>query len=258
MGAVFEGRLTPKTLAVLVLRRRQSIPRLQGSWYRARCHMGTDLWSDVEDGQFPLVRTLHEVDVPPGGSSPLLFRTDLLEMTLVLEGRLAIVDDLGSGEARGDGAVHVARYGAGLALRRFNESMNAPVRFLRICLEQDGTEKRPSSVWGSLEAKLFDRDAFQALMLPGSNGDDLGLPRPEAQIAIHCGRIPLNRDLVHKFAKDSNGYLLLVSGSAHVATESADGTVDAGGAIGFVHEAEFTIRTRSQKAQALLVTSRAH
>jgi redox-sensitive bicupin YhaK (pirin superfamily) len=216
--------------------------------------MGTDLWSDVEDGHFPAVRTLQEVDVPPGGSSPLLHGRDLLEVTLVLDGRLAIVDDVGSGEARGKGAVHVASYGTGLALRRFNESMNAPVRLLRICLEHGASEKRPSSVWGSLETASYDGDAFEPVMLPIANADDSNSPRPEAQITIHGGRIPLNRSLVHAFPENSNGYLLLVGGSAQVATESAEATVDAGGAVVFIHEDEFTIRTRSHKAQALLFT----
>jgi hypothetical protein len=157
---------------VLFLRPRQSIPRLQGSWYSARCHMGADLWSDVEDDPFPPeVRTLHEVDLRPGQSSPLLFRRDLLEVTLVLEGRLAIVDDLGSGEGRAKGAVHVASYGTGLALRRFNESMKEPVHFLRFCLPQGGGEKRASSVWSSPEANVYDHDAFEEVLLPVANED---------------------------------------------------------------------------------------
>jgi hypothetical protein len=243
---------------VLVLRPRRSIPRLQGSWYSARCHIGADLCSDVEDDLFPPeIRTLSEVEVRPGGSSPLLLRRDLLEVTLVLEGRLAIVDGLGSGEGRARGGVHVANYGAGLALRRFNESMQDPARFLRVCLPRGENGSSALSVWGSLDAEFQDRDAFQAVMLPVVDDIDANSPGSEAQMAISCGRIRPNLDVVHLFPKDSAGYLVLINGSAQVSTDSDEGTVDAGGACGFIGETSFTIRTRSQKAQVFLFSFRA-
>jgi len=221
--------------------------------------MGTDLWSDVEDDPFPPeVRTLHEVDLRPGQSSPLLIRRDLLEVTLVLEGRLAIVDDLGSGEGRAKGAVHVASYGTGLALRRFNESMKEPVRFLRFCLPQGGGETRPSSVWSSPEANVYDHDAFEEVLLPVANDDGSRSPGPKALMTISFGRIRPNLELVHTFPEDSTGYFILVSGSAQVVTQGDEGTVDTGGACGFIDEATFTIRTKSPNAQAMLLTFRAH
>jgi hypothetical protein len=241
---------------VLVLRPRQSIPRLQGSWYSARCHFGTDLWSDLENDPFPPeVRTLHEVDLRPGQSSPLLLRHDLLEVTLVLEGRLAIVDDLGNGEGRGKGSVHVAIYGTGHALRRLNESMKDPVRFLRFCLPQVQREVRPFSLWSPLEADFYDNEGFREVVLPV---DDLRSTRHEAQIAISFGRIRPNLELVHSFPGHSTGYLILVSGSARVVTQDDEGAVDAGGACGFIDEPRFIIRTKSAKAQAMLLTFRAH
>jgi redox-sensitive bicupin YhaK (pirin superfamily) len=212
----------------------------------------------MEDDPFPPeVRTLHEVELRPGESSPLLLRRDLLEVTLVLEGRLAIVDDLGSGEGRAKGAVHLASYGTGLALRRLNESMKDAVRFLRICLPQGGREKRPLSVWSPSEADFHENEGFQEVVLPVAN-DDLRSPRPEAQMTIYFGRIHPNLELVHTFPKDSTGYLVLVSGSAQLVTQGDEGTVDAGGACGFIDEATFTIRTKSPRAQAMLLTFRAH
>jgi hypothetical protein len=240
---------------VLVLRPRQSIPRLQGSWYSARCHFGTDLWSDLENDPFPPeIRTLHEVDLRPGQSSPLLLRHDLLEVTLVLEGRLAIVDDLGSGEGRGKGSVHVAIYGTGLALRRLNESMKDPVRFLRFCLPQAQREKRPLSLWSPHESDFYDNEGLGEVVLPV---DDLTSSTSEAQIAISFGRIRPNLEVVHSFPMDSTGYLILVSGSAQVVTQGDEGTVDAGGACGFIDESRFTVRTKSPKALAMLLTFRA-
>jgi redox-sensitive bicupin YhaK (pirin superfamily) len=213
----------------------------------------------MEDDPFPPeVRTLHEVDLHPGQSSPLLLRRDLLEVTLVLEGRLAIVDDLGSGEGRGKGSVHVANYGAGLALRRLNESMKNPVHFLRMCLPQRPRERRPLSVWSPLESDFYDNEGFQQVVLPTANDDDLRSPGPEAQMVISFGRIRPNLELTHTFPYGSTGYLVLVSGSAQVVTQGDEGPVDAGGACGFIDEPSFSIRTKSSKAQAMLLTFRAH
>jgi hypothetical protein len=212
----------------------------------------------MEDDPFPPeVRTLHEVDLQPGQSSPLLLRRDLLEVTLVLEGRLAIVDDLGSGEGRGKGSVHVANYGAGLALRRLNESMKDPVHFLRMCLPQRARERPPISVWSPLESDFYDNEGFQEVLLPIANDDAWRSPRSEAQIAISFGRIRPNLELIHTFPEDSTGYLVLVSGSAQVVTPGDEGPVDTGGACGFIDEPRFTIRTKSSKAQAMLLTFKA-
>jgi redox-sensitive bicupin YhaK (pirin superfamily) len=62
--------------------------------------------------------------------------------------------------------------------------------------------------------------------------------------------------VTHQFRDGFNGYLFLVHGEAHAATDQDAAEIDTGGAAKITGEREVTIRARQAGAEILLVETR--
>jgi len=246
---------------VLVIRSQESIPVLDSGWYTARLHFGVDVWSDLPGPLFRDLRTFEDMTLGPGGRTALHDLQTVTEIVAVINGSLGIVDDVGVGGIYSSPSVHAAVSGESVALRYFNESATEPVRFMRVCL--NCSQRARSYVKSFSPSSVNPLANFHPLVLPvdrfhvsrTKDDSDNGSAPLEEQIGLYYGLASPGRAVTHHFADGEGGYLLLVDGSAHVATETDAGEIEASGAVAILSESEVSIRARADGAELLLLTS---
>ena len=143
-----------------------------------------------------------------------------------------------------------------------NHSRTEPMRFIQMWIIPRDRGLEPS-----IEQHSFSPAERQGRLLPvlvpapGYGGPDAPT-NPDAvtvhqDAAVYAALLAPGQGVTHQFREGFNGYLFVVHGEAHVATDRDAGEVDAGGAAKIVGEPETTIRSGTNGAEILLVETRA-
>jgi redox-sensitive bicupin YhaK (pirin superfamily) len=143
-----------------------------------------------------------------------------------------------------------------------NHSQTEPMRFIQMWIIPARRGLEPS-----IEQHSFGEDDRRGRWLPvvtpapGYGGPD-SPANPDA-VTVHqdatvfATLLGPGQAVTHRFRDGFQGYVFVVHGDAHVATDGDAGEVDAGGAAKIVDESEVSVRARDAGAELLLVETRA-
>jgi redox-sensitive bicupin YhaK (pirin superfamily) len=76
-------------------------------------------------------------------------------------------------------------------------------------------------------------------------------------VAVYASALGPGEEVVHRFRRGFLGYLFLIRGMAHVATDADAGELGEGGAVKVIAEDKVAVRARESGADVLLVETRA-
>jgi redox-sensitive bicupin YhaK (pirin superfamily) len=119
----------------------------------------------------------------------------------------------------------------------------------------------------SVEQRAYPEEARRGRWLPilvpapGYGGD--GAPVSPSAVRVHqdaaifATLLAPGQGVTHVLRPGFQGYLFIVHGDAHVATDADAGEIDEGGAAKVTGEREVSVRARSVGAEVLLVETRA-
>jgi redox-sensitive bicupin YhaK (pirin superfamily) len=240
---------------MLVLRRRETLFQLDRGWFRVRRHLDLDLDAAGD------LRVLNEVYLAGNEAWRYHAGPGIEEITYVSSGRLHYSDGLGETGFLGPGTVQRVTFGPSQSYVTTNADVTASVTFVQLWVVAAGPEPLPSTEQQTFRVdERFGR--LLPIVVPVAGFGAAAAPTSKNAIGIHqdltCYSAVLSpADAVsHQFRRGFDGYLVLVHGDAHVATDEDAVEVDAGGAVEVYDEPQLDIRARTQGAEALLIEFR--
>lgn len=246
---------------MLILRPMASLHHVEGGWFRANWHFSFDHYHDPENTQFGDLRVFNDDTLVPGAVWPMHPHRDIEGITYVAEGTFAHADSRGNGGILPPGSVQRATLGSGMEHSEGNHSQTAPMRFIQMWIlpAQQGLEP-------SIEQREFPEVVRKGALVPvlvpapGYGGPDAPVNPAAVTVhqdaAVYATLLDSGAGVTHRFRAGFDGYLFVVSGSAHVATGTDAVEVDEAGAAKVVREPEITLRARGDGAELLLVETR--
>lgn len=248
---------------MITLRRSESLHHVDGGWFSANWHFSFDTYDDPENTWFGDLRVFNDDRLIPGAIWPMHPHRDVEGITYVAEGMFEHADSRGGGGILAPGSVQRATLGSGMEHSEGNHSKSEPMRFIQMWIIPARRGLEPS-----LEQRTFDQASRRGHWLPvvvpapGYGGSDApsnpGAVTVHQDAAIYATLLAPGMKLRHRFRRGFDGYVFVVSGAGHVASDSDAGELDAGGAAKIEGETEITIRARDLGAEALLVETRAN
>jgi redox-sensitive bicupin YhaK (pirin superfamily) len=247
---------------MIILRPRASLHHTEGGWFRANWHFSFDDYDDPENTWFGDLRVFNDDTLVPGAVWPMHPHRDIEGITYVAEGMFEHADSRGNGGILPPGSVQRATLGSGMEHSEGNHSQTEPMRFIQMWIIPDRRGLEPS-----IEQREFSEASRRGRWLPvlvpaeGHGGPDAPI-NPEAvtvhqDASVYATRLDPGASVSHRFRVGFKGYLFVVHGAAHAATDRDAVEIDAGGAAKVVDEPVVSIRAQDGGAEALLVETRA-
>ena len=246
---------------MLTLRRRDSLHHTDGGWFSAYWHFSFDDYDDPANTWFGDLRVFNDDTLVPGAVWPMHPHRDIEGITYVAEGMFEHADSRGDGGILPPGSVQRATLGSGMEHSEGNHSQTEPMRFIQMWIIP-----RERGLEPSIEQRSFSEDERRGGWLPvlvpsaGYGGPDAPV-NPNAitvhqDAAVYATLLGPGQAVTHRFPEGLQGYVFVVHGDAHVATDSDAGELDEGGAAKIVDEPEVSVRARDAGAELLLVETR--
>ena len=244
---------------MLIFRARATLPSVDGTGLRTTRHFSVD---DPENTEFGDLRRLDDDTLAPSGVWLPDDHRGLEEVTYVAAGMWEQIDGSGRRSLLAAGALQRVTFGAASGYGGWNPSRVEPVRRVRLGLRSAGHD-----LGASVEQQDFPEDARRGRWLPvlvpapGFGGSDAPVhPRGvtvHQDVAVYACALGSGAEVVHRFRRGFQGYLFLIRGMAHVATDADAGELGEGGAVKVIAEAKVAVRARESGADVLLVETRA-
>jgi hypothetical protein len=247
---------------VLIVRPRATIHHTDGGWFSANWHFSFDDYDDPQNTWFGDLRVFNDDTLVPGAVWPMHPHRDIEGITYVAEGMFEHADSRGNGGILPPGSVQRATLGSGMEHSEGNHSQTEPMRFIQMWIIP-----RERGLEPSIEQRSFSEAERRGRLLPvlvpaaGYGGSDAPV-NPDAvtvhqDAAVYATLLDPGQAASHRFRPGFNGYVFIVRGAAHIATDVDAVEVDEGGAAKVEGEREVTIRARDDGAEVLLVETRA-
>jgi redox-sensitive bicupin YhaK (pirin superfamily) len=247
---------------MLTPRRRDTLHHTDGGWFSANWHFSFDDYDDPDCTWFGDLRVFNDDTLVPGAVWPMHPHRDIEGITYVAEGTFEHADSRGNGGILPPGSVQRATLGSGMEHSEGNHSKTEPMRFIQMWIIP-----RERGLEPSIDQHAFSDEERRAHWLPvvvpapGYGGP--GAPiNPDAvtvhqDAALYATLLDPGQAASHSFRPGFDGYLFVVQGDAHVATDGDAVEIDLGGAVKVEGELEVTVRARDEGAELLLVETRA-
>ncbi len=247
---------------MLIVRPRATIHHTDGGWFSANWHFSFDDYDDPQNTWFGDLRVFNDDTLVPGAVWPMHPHRDIEGITYVAEGMFEHADSRGNGGILPPGSVQRATLGSGMEHSEGNHSQTEPMRFIQMWIIP-----RERGLEPSIEQRSFSEAERRGRLLPvlvpaaGYGGSDAPV-NPDAvtvhqDAAVYATLLDPGQAASHRFRPGFNGYVFIVRGAAHIATDVDAVEVDEGGAAKVEGEREVTIRARDDGAEVLLVETRA-
>jgi quercetin 2,3-dioxygenase len=247
---------------MLTLRRSETLHHVEGGWFQANWHFSFDDYDDPDNTWFGDLRVFNDDTLVPGAVWPMHPHRDIEGITYVAEGTFEHADSRGNGGILAPGSVQRATLGSGMEHSEGNHSRTESMRFIQMWIIP-----RERGLEPSIEQHSFSVEARRGRWLPvlvpapGYGGPDAPV-NPDAvtvhqDAATYATLLDPGQAVSHAFRPGFNGYLFVVQGDAHVATDGDAVEVDPGGAVKIEVEPEVAVRARDGGAELLLVETRA-
>jgi redox-sensitive bicupin YhaK (pirin superfamily) len=247
---------------MLILRPRETIHHTDGGWFSAYWHFSFDFYNDPENTWFGDLRVFNDDTLVPGATWPMHPHRDIEGITYVAEGMFEHADSRGNGGILPPGSVQRATLGSGMEHSEGNHSQTESMRFIQMWIIPARRGLEPS-----IEQREFPEATRRGRWLPvlvpaaGYGGPDAPTNADAVTVhqdaAVYATLLDPGQAMPHRFRPGFHGYLFVVHGSAHVATDSDAGELDEGGAAKVIAESEADVRARDAGAELLLVETRA-
>jgi redox-sensitive bicupin YhaK (pirin superfamily) len=246
---------------MIVLRPRSTIHHTEGGWFSANWHFSFDTYDDPANTWFGDLRVFNDDRLIPGAVWPMHPHRDIEGITYVAEGMFEHADSRGNGGILPPGSLQRATLGRGMEHSEGNHSQTEPMRFIQMWIIPAERGLEPS-----IEQRSYSEDARRGRWLPvlvpaAGYGGATAPTNPEAvtvhqDAAVYATLLNPGAGVTHRFRQGFQGYLFVVHGAAHIATDTDAGELDEGGAAKIVGEPEVTVRARDAGAEVLLVETR--
>jgi quercetin 2,3-dioxygenase len=247
---------------VITFRPAASLHHVEGGWFNANWHFSFDTYHDPDNTWFGDLRVFNDDRLVPGAVWPMHPHRDIEGITYVAEGTFEHADSRGNGGILPPGSVQRATLGSGMEHSEGNHSQTESMRFIQLWIIPARRGLEPSVEQRSFEeSERLGRWLPVVVPAPGYEGP--GVPtNPDAvtvhqDAAIYATLLTPGQEVSHRFRAGFNGYLFVVHGDAHVATDGDAGELDEGGAAKLVVERGVSVRARDAGAELLLVETRA-
>jgi redox-sensitive bicupin YhaK (pirin superfamily) len=247
---------------MLTPRRRDTLHHTEGGWFRANWHFSFDDYDDPENTWFGDLRVFNDDTLVPGAVWPMHPHRDIEGITYVAEGMFEHADSRGNGGILPPGSVQRATLGSGMEHSEGNHSQTESMRFIQMWIIP-----RERGLEPSIEQHSFSdeerRGRWLPVLVPAPGYGGPGAPvNPDAvtvhqDAALYATLLDPDRAVRHSFRPGYNGYLFVVKGDAHVATDGDAVEIDPGGAVKIEGEPDVTVRARGGGAELILVETRA-
>jgi quercetin 2,3-dioxygenase len=247
---------------MITLRPRGTIHFTDGGWFRAYWHFSFDDYDDPENTWFGDLRVFNDDTLVPGAVWPMHPHRDIEGITYVAEGAFEHADSQGNGGILPPGSVQRATLGYGMEHSEGNHSQTESMRFIQMWLIPARRGLKPS-----LEQRSFTAEARRGNWLPvlvpaeGYGGPESPTNTDAVTVhqdaAVYATLLLPGQAINHRFRAGFQGYLFVVHGAAHIATDGDAGELDEGGAAKVTGETEISVRARDDGAELLLVETRA-
>jgi redox-sensitive bicupin YhaK (pirin superfamily) len=247
---------------MLIPRRRDTLHHTEGGWFRANWHFSFDDYDDRENTWFGDLRVFNDDTLVPGAVWPMHPHRDIEGITYVAEGMFEHADSRGNGGILPPGSVQRATLGSGMEHSEGNHSQTESMRFIQMWIIP-----RERGLEPSIEQHSFSdeerRGRWLPVLVPAPGYGGPGAPvNPDAvtvhqDAALYATLLDPDRAVRHSFRPGYNGYLFVVKGDAHVATDGDAVEIDPGGAVKIEGEPDVTVRARGGGAELILVETRA-
>jgi redox-sensitive bicupin YhaK (pirin superfamily) len=247
---------------MLTPRRRDTLHHTEGGWFRANWHFSFDDYDDRENTWFGDLRVFNDDTLVPGAVWPMHPHRDIEGITYVAEGMFEHADSRGNGGILPPGSVQRATLGSGMEHSEGNHSQTESMRFIQMWIIP-----RERGLEPSIEQHSFSdeerRGRWLPVLVPAPGYGGPGAPvNPDAvtvhqDAALYATLLDPDRAVRHSFRPGYNGYLFVVKGDAHVATDGDAVEIDPGGAVKIEGEPDVTVRARGGGAELILVETRA-
>ena len=247
---------------MITVRPSASLHHVEGGWFSANWHFSFDTYNDPENTWFGDLRVFNDDRLIPGAVWPMHPHRDIEGITYVAEGTFEHADSRGNGGILSPGSVQRATLGSGMEHSEGNHSQTESMRFIQLWIIPARRGLEPSVEQRSFgESERLGR--WLPVVVPVSGFAGPGAPaNPDAvtvhqDAAIYATLLTPGQDLDHSLRTGFNGYLFVVHGDAHIATDADARELDEGGAAKVVDEPEVTVRAGDRGAELLLVETRA-
>ena len=248
---------------MITFRRRATLHHVDGGWFSANWHFSFDDYDDPDNTWFGNLRVFNDDTLTPGAVWPMHPHRDIEGITYVAEGTFEHADSRGNGGILPPGSVQRATLGRGMEHSEGNHSQTEPMRFIQMWIIPAERGLEPS-----VEQRSFSEASRQGRLLPvvvpAPGYGSVGAPSNPDAVTVHqdavvyAALLGAEQAVTHVFRPGFNGYVFVVHGDAHVATDGDAGEVDSGGAAKVESETEVGIRARKEGAEILLVETRGH
>jgi quercetin 2,3-dioxygenase len=244
---------------MLIFRSRATLRLVDGAGLRTTRHFSVD---DPENAEFGDLRRFDDDTLAPSGVWLPDHHRGLEEVIYVVAGMWEQTDGSGGRGLLAAGALQRMACGADTGYGGRNPSRIEPVRRVRLGLRPAGHD-----LGASVEQRCFPEAARRGRWLPvlvpapGFGGSDApvnpGGVTVHQDVAVYASALGSGAEVVHRFRRGFQGYLFLIRGMAHVATDADGGELGEGGAVKVIAEAKVAVRARESGADVLLVETRA-
>ncbi len=192
---------------------------------------------------FGLLRVLNDDFVEPGEGFGKHPHNNMEIISIILEGELAHKDSMGNGSVIKAGDIQVMSAGTGIMHSEFNNSKEAPVKFLQIWIipKERGIEPR-------YDQKYFSEEEKQNKLLKVVSGNkDEGLYIHQ-DAAIYSGNFEKENIQIFEIAQNHGIYLFVLEGSINFDNQ----TINKRDALG-VYDTERIRFSTSPKTKFILI-----
>jgi redox-sensitive bicupin YhaK (pirin superfamily) len=245
----------------MIVRPRGSLFHADSGWFSAGWHFSFGSYRDPDNTCFGDLWIFNDDWLAPGTTWPTRPDRDIEVVTYVAEGLLENAGSPGYGGILSPGSVQRVTLRPGVEHSQGNHSATEPVRFIQMWIIPARRGLEPS-----MEQRKFSvaarRGRLLPILVPAPGYGAPGVPEnPDAvtvhqDAAVYTALLEPGRAVNHQFREGFSGYLFLVHGDAHTATDQDAAEIDTGGAAKVIGEREMTIRARQAGAEILLVETR--
>jgi hypothetical protein len=194
-------------------------------WLDARHTFAFGRYHDPDHTDFGPLRVINDDRIAPNAGFDTHPHRDMEIITLVLAGRLAHRDSMGSASAISAGDIQVMSAGSGVRHSEFNASDAEPVHLLQIWIEPSALGVEPRYAEATIDPAHWT-DRFALLVRPMSDDPttdaDEGRPPQGPAIGIHqdakllAAELSPGATVPHRLAPGRRGWIHVATGAATV------------------------------------------